>query len=258
MLQARKVGIAHGWMWLKQGLWLFKRNAFLWMFLCSVFVVGTFGIAMLPMVGELLLQILRPAFFAGLMIGAHALAEEKELEINHLFAGFRKHGTPLITLGVISAAALLLIVGLLELGGGSQFIELMRATQHAPTEEEMRQAVAQAGVMLPICFALVALLQPSILFGSMLIVFRGVAPMPALLAGLRATLLNLLPLLVYGFMVLPFAVLATMPAMLGWIVLLPILLTTQYAIYRDIFPMPEDVAGPPQAEPPDPDAPSQD
>jgi uncharacterized membrane protein len=66
----------------------------------------------------------------------------------------------------------------------------------------------------------------------------------------RATLVNLLPLLVYSLMVLPFALLATLPYMLGWLVLLPVLITVQYAIYRDMFPMPGDRAMPADAAPP--------
>jgi uncharacterized membrane protein len=61
-------------------------------------------------------------------------------------------------------------------------------------------------------------------------------------ASLRAFLRNMIPLTVYGLLLLPFAILASLPMMLGWLVLLPVIITSLYAIYRDLFPMEEDVA----------------
>jgi len=59
---------------------------------------------------------------------------------------------------------------------------------------------------------------------------------------LRAFLQNMIPLSVYALLLLPFALLASLPMMLGWLVLLPVIITSLYAIYRDIFPMEEDLA----------------
>lgn len=240
MIRAQRVGILYGWMWIKQGLWLFKRNPFLWMFLTSLLVVGMAGMAMLPFLGGLVFSILFPAFFAGLMLGCHALAEDKPLELTHLLAGFQSHGTPLISLGIIGTVLKLLIVGLLLMGGGHDLLQIVSSGQQPADPQKVLQAFRQAGVMLPITFMLSMVLQTALPFAAMLIVFRQVAPLAALLATLRAVLLNLLPLLVYGLMVLPFAILASLPFMLGWLVLLPIVITTQYAIYRDMFPMPGD------------------
>lgn len=249
MTPARRVGILYGWMWIKQGWWLFKRNPVLWMFLTSVLVVGMAGIAMLPVLGGLVLSILFPAFFAGLMLGCHALAEEKPLEATHLLSGFQHHGTPLISLGIIGTVLKLIILALLLIGGGKELVHLISSGQQPPKPAQVLHAFSQAGIMLPIVFVLSMLLQTAIPFAAMLIVFRTMAPLAALLAAVRAVLLNLPPLLLYGLMLLPFAILATLPYMLGWIVLLPIVITSQYAIYRDMFPMPDDVAKPPENTP---------
>lgn len=255
MMRARRVGILYGWMWVKQGFWLFKQNAFLWMFLTSLLVVGMAGIGMLPVLGGLVLSVLFPAFFAGLMLGCHALAEEKPLEPRYLLAGFQHHGTPLISLGIIGTVLKLFLVGLLMAGGGTELIHMISSGQQPPQPEQVLHAFRQAGVWLPIVMVLSMLLQSAIPFAAMLIVFRATPPLSSLLAALRAVVLNLLPLLVFGLLLLPFAILATLPFMLGWIVLLPIVITSQYAIYRDMFPMPGDVAQPPPSEPPKPDAP---
>lgn len=245
MIRAQKVNLLHGWTWFKQGVWLFRRNALLWMFLTSLFVVGMAGIAMLPVLGPFLLHILFPGFFAGLMIGAHALAEEKPLDVRHFLAGFQHHGTPLVTLGIIATVALLLVAALVEVSGGAQLLELIASGKQPVSPEELEQALSQAGIVFPIAVLMLIILQTSVPFAAMLVVFRQVPPLPALGAALVATLLNLLPLLVYNLMLLPLALLASMPMMLGWLVLLPIMIGSQYAIYRDMFPMPGDRVSPP-------------
>jgi len=240
-MQARRAGLLHGWMWLKQGLWLFKRNPFLWMFLTSILVVGTAGMAMLPILGGFLLAVLFPAFFAGLMLGCHALAEDKELELRHLFSGFQTHGTPLISLGVASMVIKLLLANAVILAGGDALVNQMVAAMQAENADAMLHALSEAGIMFPVYLVLSTVLQTSVFFAAMLIVFRGATPLASLLAAVRATLVNALPLLVYGLMLLPLAALASMPLMLGWLVLLPIIITSQYAIYRDLFPMQKDL-----------------
>lgn len=255
MMRAQRVGMLYGWMWLKQGLWLFKRNPFLWMFLTSMLVVGMFASVLFPIVGPILPSVLFPAFFAGLMLGAHALAEEKALEPQHLLEGFKQQGARLLSLGVLNMA-LNMLVGSVLLGaiGGEKFEEDLKNVLQQTSPESTVDAINQTGIMLPMeILALVSLaLQFIVQIAAMLIVFRHLAPFPALVAAFRAVLRNALPLLVYAVMLIPFALLATLPYMLGWVVLLPIILATQYAIYRDFFPMPRDMQTPSDAAPPAP------
>ncbi len=53
---------------------------------------------------------------------------------------------------------------------------------------------------------------------------------------MRAFWRNLMPLTVYGLLLLPFAILASLPMMLGWLILLPVIIASMYAAYRDLFP----------------------
>jgi uncharacterized membrane protein len=78
-------------------------------------------------------------------------------------------------------------------------------------------------------------------FAPMLVIFGKMAPVPAMKASLRAFLRNMIPLTVYGLLLIPFVILACLPVMLGWLVLLPVIITSLYAIYRDLFPMEEDI-----------------
>lgn len=240
-MEARKLTIGHGWMWIKQGLWLFKQSPFIWMVLTSILVVGTFGIATFPYVGGALVNILFPGFFAGLMLGCHALAKEEKLELGHIFSGFQKHGALLVKLGGISLAIKLLLVGGMILAGGEKLMQMMMSGERAEDPQALMQAFTEAGMAFPVFIVLSMVLETCVLLAAMLAVFREVTPIPALLAALRATFHNVLPLLAYSVLLIPFAILASIPLMLGWLVLMPIVITSQYAIYRDMFPMPEDL-----------------
>lgn len=242
-MEARKVKALHGWMWIQHGYWLFKKNPLLWMVLTAIGVVGMFAIATIPVVGDPLSTLMFPALLAGYMYGCHALAQGEELELAHLFSGFQQHAQKLITLGGINLVAQLLILGLMMLTGGATLVGIMmNGGAGASDPTVLAQAVAGAGISILVGTTLLTILLMTMQFAPMLVIFGNMAPVPAMKASLRAFMRNLIPLSVYGLLLLPFAILATLPAMLGWLVLLPIIIASMYAIYRDLFPMEEDAA----------------
>lgn len=241
MEEARKVAAGHGWMWLKQGIWLFRKSPLLWMVLTSICVVGLVGISTFPMIGDSLSTLLFPGFFAGLMAGCHALANDEELELAHLFSGFQKHAVPLVTLGGISLVGQLAILGLMTLLGGGDLVNLMMSGKQVDSPEVLAQAVADAGGALYIGMFLFFVLLMGLQLAPLLVMYREMAPFAAVQHSLRAFLRNALPMALYGAIVFPLMVLATLPMMLGWLLLLPVLITSTYAVYRDLFPMPGDV-----------------
>lgn len=241
-MESRKVPVASGWMWIKQGYWLFRKNPLLWMVLTAIGVVGLFGISTIPVIGDLLSTLLFPALLAGFMFGCHALAQNEELELAHLFAGFQQYTSQLVTLGGINLVSQLLILGVMMLTGGATLVSIMMSGKQTADPALLMQAVAGASFALLLGVTLFSVLLMAMQFAPMLVIFRKMAPVPALKASLRAFLRNLIPLMVYGLMLLPFAILASMPMMLGWLVLLPIIITSTYAIYRDLFPMETEAA----------------
>jgi uncharacterized membrane protein len=93
------------------------------------------------------------------------------------------------------------------------------------------------------------LLMMAMQFAPMLVFFRNVPPVQAMKLSLRAFLHNALPMLVYGITFMFLAVLASLPMFLGWLVLLPLVFTSLYASYSDIFPPLKEVDdAPPQNE----------
>ena len=234
-MEARKVPAMHGWMWIKQGYWLFKKNPLLWMVLTSIGVVGIFGISMIPVVGDPLSTLLFPVLLAGFMFGCHALAQGEELELAHLFGGFQKFTQQLVALGGINLVCQLLILGLMMLTGGAALVSLLMSGKPVEDPTLLVQAAAGAGLAIMLGIFLYSLLLMALQFAPMLVIFSGMRPVAALQASLRAFVRNFLPLTVYGLALMPFMILASMPMMLGWLVLLPIILTSMYAIYLDLF-----------------------
>jgi len=241
-MEARKVNASHGWMWIKHGYWLFRKNPLLWMALTAIGVIGMLGIAVIPVVGDPLATLLFPALLAGFMFGCHALAKGEELELAHLFAGFRQHAQQLVTLGGVNLVGQLLILGVMMLTGGATLVGILMSGKPVDDPAILVQAVAGAGFALLLGMTLFSVLMMAMQFAPMLVIFGKMRPIPALKTSLRAFLRNVIPLTVYAAMLLPFAVLATLPMMLGWLVFLPVVITSLYAIYRDLFPTQEEPA----------------
>lgn len=246
-MEARKVPAMHGWLWIKQGYWLFRKNPLLWMVLASIGVVGLFGISLIPVVGDPLSTLLFPVLLAGFMFGCHALAQGEELELVHLFAGFQKHAQQLVTLGGINLVCQLLILGVMMLTGGAALVGLLMSGKPVDDPAILAQAVVGAGLAMMLGVLLFSFLLMAMQFAPMLVIFSDMRPVPALKASLQAFLRNFLPLTVYGLALVPFMILASMPMMLGWLVLLPIIITSLYAVYLDLFPAQSESAANPAA-----------
>ena len=80
-MEARKVNINNGWLWIKQGYWLFKKSPVLMAVLGLISIVTVIGIASISVVGDPLATLLFPLLFAGFMLGCRALEQGEELEL---------------------------------------------------------------------------------------------------------------------------------------------------------------------------------
>ena len=247
-MEARKVNALSGWVWIKQGYWLFRKNPLLWIVLTAIGVTGLLGIAIIPVVGDPLATLLFPVLLAGYMVGCHALAQGEELELAHLFAGFQQRAQQLVTLGGINLVGQLLILGVMMITGGATLVSILMDGKPPDDPTILMQAVAGAGFALLLGMTLFTVLMMAMQFAPMLVIFGKMPPVPAMKASLRAFMRNMIPLTVYGLTLLPFAILATLPMMLGWLVLTPVVIASLYAMYRDLFPMQPETPAPTTGE----------
>ncbi len=241
-MEARQVEARHGWLWIKQGLHLFRQSPLLWAVLTIIAALGLIAIASIPVVGDPLASLLVPVVLAGLMLGCHALQQGEELEIAHLFAGFRQHTHQLVTLGGINLVGQLLIMGVMAATGGSELVSLMMSGKPVDDPAIAEQALSGAGFAIVLGMSLYLILVMAMQFAPALVLFKNTAPIDALKSSLRACWHNILPLSVYGAIMLLFAVVATLPMMIGWLILLPLMVTSVYSAYLDLFATEEAAA----------------
>lgn len=109
------VPAGHGWLWIKIGWELFRRQPGTWIGLVLIFGLLSMVMNIVPLVGPLAGLLLMPVFLAGMMLGARALDSEEPLAINHLFQGFKANTGQLVLIGVLQLAAIIVfgvVVGL--------------------------------------------------------------------------------------------------------------------------------------------------
>ena len=247
-MEPKHLTAGHGWEWIKQGYALFMKAPLLWIVLLLICVAAAVAFSNIPVVGEPLVSLLMPVVLAGLMAGCRALLEGEELELAHLFRGFQQHTTQLVTLGGIALVSQFLIFGLMMLVGGAALVSILMSGQPDVAPDVMMQAVSGAGLAMLLGIILFSVLIMAMQFAPLLVFFNDVTPLIAMKLSLRAFLNNVGAMLVYGMTFLLLAILASIPMMLGWLVLLPLVFTSLYASYSEIFPIGKESGGAPQQD----------
>ena len=235
-MEPKRLNAGQGWVWIKQGYVLFMKAPLLWIVLLLICIISVAGLSAVPVVGEPLASLLLPVVLVGLMVGCRSLEQGEELELAHLFSGFQQRTAYLVTLGGISLVGQYLIFGVMMMVGGATLVSILMSGQPVEDPEIIIQAVTGAGLAVLLGMALFSVLVMSMQFAPMLVFFNNVAPVEAMKLSLRAFINNVGPMLVYGMTFIFLAILASMPMMLGWLLLMPIVFTSLYASYCDIFP----------------------
>jgi uncharacterized membrane protein len=236
-MEARRLPARQGWEWIKQGYALFMQAPILWVVLLIVCFLAAIGLSLIPIIGEPLVTLLTPMVVVGLMAGCRELKRGEPLELAHLFSGFQHHTSQLITLGGITLVGQYLIFGLMILVGGAELVAILMSGQPPEDPEIIAQTIAGAGFSVLLGLVLFSVLMMAMQFAPMLVYFNNLSPITAMQSGLHAFTRNIGAFFVYFFTLTLLALLASMPAMLGWLILLPIIFTSLYAAYLDIFPL---------------------
>ena len=245
-MEPRKLSIGQGWQWIKRGYALFMKAPLLWVVLLSVCFIAVAALSAVPTIGEPLTSLLLPVILVGLMVGCRALEQGEDLELAHLLSGFQQRAAQLVTLGGIALVGQYLVLGVMGAVGGGALVSILMSGQPVEDPEIIKQAVIGAGLAIPIGMALFSIILMAMQFAPMLVFFNKATPVEAMKLSMRAFINNMAPMLVYGMTFMLLAMLASIPMMLGWLVLLPIVFTSLYACYCDIFPAEKEVV--PHAE----------
>lgn len=228
----RTVDAGRGWSWIAEGWNLFRRHAGMWIAVVVVFALIFIALAMIPFLGSLAVMALAPVFTGGLMIGCRAQEEGGELQLGHLFAGFRERFGTLVSVGLLYLAASVIVALVVGLATGAGMWTLLGGGVDPVS-------AGAAGLTVLLAFlVMMALMLPvfmAIWFAPPLVVFHHQSATEAMKNSFAACLRNVVPFLVYGVVLFVLAILASIPFGLGWLVLGPTLACSLYTGYRDVF-----------------------
>ena len=244
-MEPQRLASVQGWEWIKQGFSLFKKAPLLWIVLLLICLAAALALSTVPVVGEPLVSLLMPVILIGLMTGCRSLEQGEELELAHLFSGFHRQTSQLVTLGGIALVSQFLIFGLMMMVGGATLVGILMSSKPDTDPGILIQALEGAGFAVLLGAVLFSVLMMAMQYAPMLVFFKNIPPQQAMKLSLRAFLYNVGPMLVYVTTFMFLAILASLPMMLGWLVLLPLVFTSLYASYCDIFPPEKSASGPP-------------
>lgn len=239
-LEIQKVSANHGWLWIQHGYRLIMRSPLQAFSLAMTFALGLFVAMLIPVAGVLFAVVLMPVLMAGYMRACRALEYNELVYPRYSFAGFQSRTAQLVSVGGILLAGMMAVSMVVAGMGGENLNAILSAYQASqdPTALINAMMAPESGLHMTMLvgFILFFLLMLALQFAPMLVFFDGVTPRDALRMSLVASFKNIAPFSVYSLIMqlIAFAV-SAIPFGLGWIILVPIGLTSMYVAYRDIF-----------------------
>ena len=225
----RAVAAGRGFAWIREGWDIFRRQWGMWLVLIVIFVLIFVAIGFIPVL-NFVITLFLPVFVAGLMTGCQHVARGGELELAHLFAGFRRNTGQLVLVGVIgfalafvAAIPISLVIGLTAWGA---------ATTSANPMAAFGLGTIVAGL---VTFALLIPINMAMWFAPSLVMLQDQSAPRAIGQSFKGCIKNIVPFLLYGVIAFLMGIVATVTFGLAWFVFGPILLCSVYAGYRDIF-----------------------
>ena len=221
------VEAGRGWGWIREGWALFRKQAGMWIVLILIFGLLFIGISIIPVL-NLLVSLALPVLVAGLMVGCQAIARGGELELAHLFAGFRRNTGQLILVGVIGLVlGIVAVIPMSLIVGASIFA--------AGTSNSWPAFGASMLLAVLLSLALFVPINMAMWFAPALVMLQDQSAPRAIGQSFRGCLKNIVPFLLYGIVLFFLAMLTAVTFGLGWLVLGPVVLCSVYVAYRDIY-----------------------
>lgn len=226
----RGVAASRGWEWLAEGWRLFKGEPWTWIAIVIVFFVIFLVLAFIPFIGALAQFVLTPVLTGGVMLGCHAIDQDGDLTIGHLFAGFGERFGKLAAVGALYLAGWIAIFLIAMVVTGASMLPLLGGGA-----TDILAVAAGAALGFLVMMALAMPLVMAVWFAPALAVFHDLSAVEAMKQSFAGCLRNIVPFLVYGVIGLVLGIVASIPIGLGWLVLVPVIFGSIYAAYRDVY-----------------------
>lgn len=111
-----------GYVWFRQGIWVFRRNPLAFMMLLMAYLFAWLLLAQVPVGGALLSFLFTPGISVGFMAASREAINGKPFFPTVLVSGFRAHGrrvaVDLLILGVINSVMVIAAFGLTSVADG--------------------------------------------------------------------------------------------------------------------------------------------
>src|ERR1700760_4489031 len=151
-MQLIEVPAKTGYVWFRQGLWLFRRNplAFLTVFFAYLFIMTL--ISRIPLIGPFLPLLFIPGIAVGFMAACRDTIAGKPVWPTVLVDGFRSYGTVvarrLLALGAIYVVAMAVIFAASALVDGGTLLGLMMGDGPAGDPETVAASFSPLAVLV--------------------------------------------------------------------------------------------------------------
>lgn len=244
-MSIRSVAAGRGWSWIVEAFRLFRRKPLTWLALHVILLGIGWLLGKVPVAGGYVLYLLAPILLAGLMAACQDLHRGGNIEIAHLFRGFRENTPQLVTVGGVHLVGQVVVSGLMLSIGGPELREIMQGGEEAAANvpAEVRSRILLA---MTVSLALYLPLALAMWFAPALVMLDGQPGFRALLLSLKAGLRNIVPFLVYSLASTALFFLAIMPFGVGLVLWIPVMVLTMFTSWRDVF-VPEPAVPPSQA-----------
>ncbi len=233
-MEAKNVSAARGAEWFTCGWNLFKQDFGTWFIMFLLFIGIAIVLNFIPFIGTLALSVITPALIAGFMFSASQIDQGNDIEIAHLFQGFKDKSrmNNLLTLGgLYLVAQILLAIILFALVGSNAMMSTGETGDIDP--QTMMTGSMMISMLLVLLVALIIAM--AFIYATPLVMLDNMKPVAAVKASFSACLQNILPLLVFGIVYILLAIIAAIPLFLGFLILLPVSILAMYCSYKSIF-----------------------
>ena len=245
-MRVLKLPLGAGVGWVAQSFRLFRQQPVGWISICSLWMLASLGLLVIPLLGSPLMVMLQPGFFAGFVLACRDQQNGETVSARHLLAGFKASGRLLIMIGAITLlleASALMLFDALGLFSGLRELDTKGLSRTQMIREMSDALTAQSGLMFGL-LATVLLIKGVLWHTAALIAYRPMPPSHAIRWSINALWLNFIPMVVFALLMFGLMTLAMMPYFLGMLVFFPIYAISHYVSFAAVFDDGDEVAAP--------------
>ena len=251
-----KIPARTGWLWLKQGVALFRKQPAEMSTLFLAYMFFMFAIGIVPLLGQILPLVLVPVFSIAFMQACRNIDEGQKVLPNLLISGFRSPALKrLLILGALYFLAALAAVAASALVDGGTFFKVMTGQQLLDAEAVRNSDMSQAMLLSAVLYT------PALMgfwYAAPLIAWQNMGVAKAIFYSFFAVYRASRAFLVYGLawgvvgVLLPVIFSTLIALLLGTalvtiVILLPLTLIMTVVMYCSFYPMYTDIFGKPGA-----------